>query len=373
MNNIAHIHNCFGCGVCVITCPKKIIELNQNKDGFYTPDIIDKSKCINCGLCKDVCSFSHKDLAIEANVIKSYAAWSNDLKIRQKCSSGGVSYELCKKAIENNFFVCAVRYAINKQRAEHYIAKDILELEPSIGSKYIQSYTVEGFKQLKRGNKYLIVGTPCQIDSLRRYIRKNKIKDNFILIDFFCHSVPSMLMWGKYINAIEKKLGTIKSVTWRNKMTGWHDSWAMNVNDSYRSRLSTGDKFYKLFLGDFCINDACKINCKYKYNKSSADIRIGDLWGNTYAADENGVSAVAVFTQNGLNLLKQTDCVLIEHPFEIVAEGQMRQNVSKAYTAPIAKILLKQKNISLDSPVWEFLIFIEKVMHYALKMIHKKK
>ena len=30
MNNISSIKNCFGCGVCAIACPKKIIDLRLN-------------------------------------------------------------------------------------------------------------------------------------------------------------------------------------------------------------------------------------------------------------------------------------------------------------------------------------------------------
>ena len=120
-------------------------------------------------------------------------------------------------------------------------------------------------------------------------------------MDFFCHSVPSMLAWKKYLQIVEKKTGPVVYASWRNKFTGWHASWAMaidGVNDCkkvdwhdsynikisekkhfYNSRLSEGDLFYKLFLGDYCCNPACQKNCKYKYDLSSADIRIGDFWG----------------------------------------------------------------------------------------------
>ena len=27
MNNISHIHSCYGCAVCAIACPKKIIDV----------------------------------------------------------------------------------------------------------------------------------------------------------------------------------------------------------------------------------------------------------------------------------------------------------------------------------------------------------
>lgn len=325
--NIAGIHDCYGCGVCAIVCVRHIIEIRLNSDGFYEPYITDKSKCIDCGLCVNVCSYANEGLSLKSDRIQSYAAWSNDDSVRRKCSSGGVGFEIGRTLIDQGYKVCGVRYDTDKNRAEHYIATTIEELIPSIGSKYIQSYTVDGFKSIHRKEKYLVTGTPCQIDSFRRYIQKFCCEDNFILLDFFCHGVPSMLMWRKYIAWAEKQVGKLTYVSWRNKITGWHDSWAMSINGEkscLSSRLSRGDKFYRLFLSDSCLGNACYEHCKFKYANSSADIRMGDLWGSTYKEDEDGVSAVIAFTDKGDTILRQCNCAFVEHPFEVVAEGQMK-------------------------------------------------
>lgn len=239
-----------------------------------------------------------------------------------------------------------MRYNAEKGRAEHYVAHTVEELIPSIGSKYIQSYTPDGFKAIDRNGKYLITGTPCQIDSFRRHVRRIKKEDNFVFLDFFCHGVPSMLVWKKYVREVEKTTGKIVYASWRNKQAGWHDSWAMGMDgkekgelvdwhESYNvlirgkksylnSRLSQGDSFYCLFLSDSCLGKACYDRCKFKYNNSSADIRIGDLWGKTYKSNQEGVNAVVTFTQKGEELLRQSNCSLVSHPLEVVAEGQMR-------------------------------------------------
>lgn len=344
--NISNIHNCYGCGVCAVVCSQKIIEIGLNSDGFYEPHITDASKCTSCGLCMDVCAYSHDELSVNNSPLKSYAAWSKEPAVRRKCSSGGVGFEIGRYLINQGYKVCGVRYNVNLNRAEHYTATTVEELIQSIGSKYIQSYPVDGFKAINRKEKYLVTGTPCQIDSFRRYIRKLKKEDNFILMDFFCHGVPSMLVWDKYVKWAEAKVGKLTYVSWRNKFTGWHDSWAMSIDgmltaepvnwhDSYNllirgkkgflnSRLSQGDMFYRLFLSDACLGKACYEKCKYKYNKSAADIRIGDLWGKTYNDNEDGVSATIAFTEKGNNILKESNCSLIEYSFDIVAEGQMK-------------------------------------------------
>lgn len=369
MNNISKIHDCYGCGVCATACGRKIIEIGLNAEGFYEPHITDPNKCTNCGICTEVCAYLHGELALKETKIYPYAAWSKDHLVRRKCSSGGAGFEIGKYLLGQGYKVCGVRYNADKNRAEHYIATNVNELIPSAGSKYIQSYTVDGFKAINRKEKYLVTGSPCQIDSFRRYIRKFRCEDNFVLLDFFCHGVPSMLVWKKYTEWAEKQVGKITYASWRNKWTGWHDSWAMGIDgeehgekinwhDSYdmlirgkksyiESRLSQGDMFYQLFLGDCCLGKQCYDHCKYKYNRSSADIRIGDLWGKTYNDDEDGVSGAVAFTQKGNEVLKQCNCELVEHSFDVVAEGQMKTCPQRigAYNKILETLKNDSKNI----------------------------
>lgn len=395
-SNISHIRNCYGCGLCATVCSKKIIEIALNKDGFYEPRIIDFDKCTNCGLCSEVCAFSHSESALrkEDTTIKSWAAWSNDEHVQRKCSSGGIGFEIAKLLIEKGYKVCGCRYNVEAGKAEHYIATTSEEAIPSIGSKYIQSYTVDGFRSINRKEKYLVTGTPCQIDSFRRYVRKFRVEDNFVLLDFFCHCVPSMWAWYKYTKKVEKKTGRITYASWRNKFTGWHDSWAMSLDgentdknkidwhDSYNllikgkkgfynSRLSQGDIFYNLFLGDYCCNPACVKDCKYKYDRSSADIRIGDLWGETYKDNNKGVSTLITFTPKGKEVVEQLkDVTLIEHPFEVVAEGQMTCNVHKKPTYGLVMCFLKSP-FGLDSLLWKIVNFTNRVATKLYRIVKR--
>ena len=389
--NIANIKDCYGCGVCATVCSRNIIEIALNADGFYEPRITDEGKCTDCGLCTDVCSYSHEGLLLKDACVKSYAAWSNDGKVRRKCSSGGVGFEVGRTLINDGYKVCGVRYNPDTNRAEHYIATTVEELIPSIGSKYIQSYTVDGFKAISRKEKYLVTGTPCQIDSFRRYIQKFRCENNFVLMDFFCHGVPSMWLWKKYVVEVEKTTGKITYASWRNKFTGWHDSWAMSIDgentgekvnwhDSYNllirgkkgfynSRLSQGDPFYRLFLSDSCLGKACYDKCKFKYDHSSADIRIGDLWGTTYKDNEDGVSAAIAFTEKGDELLHQCNCTLVEHPFEVVAEGQMKICPQRNSLYNQITKVLKEKDVTLLYII-RWLNRIRLINRWKMRMYH---
>lgn len=372
--NISHIHDCFGCGVCAASCAKKIISIELNRDGFYEPRITEESQCTHCGICTDVCAFSHTELANRgAAPIKSWAAWSNDEDVRHKCSSGGIGYEIGKQLIEQGFHAVGCRYDIKEQRAEHYIATTVEDFTASVGSKYIQSYTAEAFSQIKkREQKYLVTGTPCQIDSFRRMIRKFKCEENFILLDFFCHCVPSMHAWKAYMKMLEPKIGKITYASWRNKPTGWQDSWTMvmkGVNGMSTTWKSRSDLFYKIFLGDIALGPQCQSQCKYKYDNSSADIRIGDLWGKTYQHDQKGVSALIAFTEKGRDIVESLkDVTLIEHPFEVVAEGQMKKNAKAKELRPVVMSMLKH-NVRVDGVLFSLALFSQRVINKLNSML----
>ena len=48
---------CKGCGLCVVSCPKQIIELGKdiNVKGYHFAVQIDASRCIACQMCAVTC------------------------------------------------------------------------------------------------------------------------------------------------------------------------------------------------------------------------------------------------------------------------------------------------------------------------------
>ena len=202
----------------------------------------------------------------------------------------------------------------------------------------------------------------------------------------------------------EKRIGKLIYASWRNKFEyGWHDSyiiglegsekhidavtWHNDYNQDIRerktyiiSRMSQHDLFYKLFLGDVCLGNACYDKCRFKYDQSSADIRIGDAWGSHYQNDEKGVSSAIAFTEKGNDLLKMCQCVLDPLPFEVVAEGQMKKCPQrKPTTRKVMKALMQKKSTieDLNNILKRYSIkkkLINKVMHpvQALSWIFKR-
>ena len=342
-SNVFHIRDCYGCGVCAVSCAHNVIDIRVNNDGFYEPVIINPKSCTNCGICLSVCAFENDKQPLNREIVSSYAAWSKDDEVRLKSSSGGVSFELGKTALVQGLKFCGVRYDAEKNIAEHYIATNEHELQYSIGSKYLQSNTVPGFKSIKRNEKYIVIGTPCQIASFRRYIQKFRCERNFILVDFYCHGVPSKLMWDKYVHERLNNTSTIKNITWRNKSRGWENGYCVTICEdgaSTQSYYVDGDAFFTLFIGDACLGKACYDSCVYKQRSSAADIRLGDLWSH-YKGDKKGVSIAIAFTASGDELLKRSNIMLIPMEYENAANGQMRTNASRPWYYEKTMKLLK--------------------------------
>lgn len=332
--NISKFKDCYGCGVCVISCPVKIISYKMTKEGFYTPYIQNQDKCIECGICLEVCSFNYNKIAWYGNnKIHAYGGWSLDPITRKNSTSGGIGYELSKSCLKENFKVCGVKYNLEKERAEHCIIDNLKNLEILSGSKYIPSHTVSGFSQIKKDEMNLVIGLPCQIDSFRRYINKFHLQKNFILVDMLCHGTPSLKLWRRTLIKYKLHIGCPKLINFRNKIFGWHQSDCIEIKGINKTIYLQGKKslFYKFFYTDLCLNKCCSYSCKYKLLNSSADIRLGDFWGAKYKDNQEGVNVILTLTEKGEHLLKNLkNCKIENATIEEALENQMKTNAPKS-------------------------------------------
>lgn len=308
------VEGCFGCGVCAAVCPVGILGFAPDADGFYRPFLRDAERCTDCGLCAKCCAAL--ELPAFGEPAGSWAAWSEGA--RGECSSGGVAFELGRRA--KTF--CGVRYNAPERKAEHYVGAP----EEARGSKYIQSDSAAGFREALRAGG-TVVGTPCQIASLRKAVDPSESKGGrFLLIDFFCHGVPSLLLWHKYLDE-HPELARANSVNMRDKAHGWHDSWRIrgerNGETLYYSPRH--DMFYTFFLRDYVTQRECH-TCPFRGANSAADVRVGDMWSKGYMHDREGVSAVVAMTPRGRAAVEELDIVKKIVPFATAFEGQVQRN-----------------------------------------------
>lgn len=300
---------CCGCGACASVCAKNAISIMKNEEGFEHYSI-DTSKCAHCGQCKTVCPMTN---IIAPNMERAKALYSVKSKSEQvlrASSSGGVGYEIAATMLNQNYAICGCTYDASDNSAKHIWImpgeKDKLSLLQ--GSKYIQSVSAGALKKIvdiTKTNNIAFFGTPCQAAAVDKLLCKKGLRKNAIIVDLICHGVPSYFLWDKYLKEIDIKYNTGKHpIVWfRSKEREWRRRLLLvQGNRHIYKQEEHKDDFYAFFRRGLCDMESCS-DCPYR-ERSAADLRIGDYWGNRFKNDQQGVSMVIANTQNGERIIK---------------------------------------------------------------------
>lgn len=305
MNNILDLNddNCSSCQICGAVCPIEAISFSFDKFGFYRP-VIDERKCVSCGKCKKSCVKFVQDWKTIAKTEEVYSAINNDKAILADSSSGGVATALYEYALSNGYKCFGVYYDDDVHIAKGFVIKNKNEIEKARHSKYIPVYAETVLREIvKSDEKWLIIAQPCMLYGLKEALKVNhKNLDNFVLIDFFCHGVPSQIIWNKQIEELSKKYGEVRNVNFRSKNAGWH-AYLLSFTSFGKQIYEANVPFYDLFFSDYMLNSTCS-NCKVRNLTDVPDIRIGDFWGKKFDLSLEGVSAVLCFSEKGKKILE---------------------------------------------------------------------
>ena len=310
MKNILVTKNqCCGCSACQDVCPKNAITMVEDKEGLLYP-VIDENKCIDCGMCCNVCPSIN--VKTKESLLKAYAAYNKNEKIRLKSSSGGIFTLIAEDILKKNGIVYGAAFDENFE-VKHIRITNITELEKLRGSKYVQSNCNGIYSKCKRdldsGMNVLFSGTPCQIEALKCYLKKSY--DNLFCIDIICHGVPSRLVWRKYLQyRVNFAKSKIEQIAFRLKNEGWKQFAVQFVfanGTAYCQNLHK-DIFMRGFLKNLYLRPSCYA-CKFKTKERISDITLADFWGinNIYPDidDDKGISLVIVHSIKGSNLFEK--------------------------------------------------------------------
>ncbi len=105
---------CVSCEICSAVCPENSIIMEYDF-GQFLPKV-DDEKCTKCGLCLELCpsididplNFRYNKITTKMLVgdpLEIYTAFSKNLKIRNKSTSGGLITNFITALIENKYFV----------------------------------------------------------------------------------------------------------------------------------------------------------------------------------------------------------------------------------------------------------------------------
>lgn len=303
--------NCTGCGACVQRCPKQCISWTTKEFDFLYPQV-DEATCINCGLCEKVCPI---DKELKTPIVqKTYAAVHKDSSVLGKSTSGGAFTALA----DTIFFQGGVVYGaamLNGMQVKHIRTENRTALAELRSSKYLQSDTETTYQMveqdLKQGKVVLYSGTPCQIDGLKCFLRKEY--ENLYTADIVCHGVGSQAYFDKYMDFAKERYGKIKALRFRAKeYAGWSCGVVVVVvgtsNSEKKIPYRDFDNYYYSYFLSGDIYRKCCYSCKYANTKRVGDFSLGDYWGvealKLPLQTENGCSLLLVNNDRAEKLLE---------------------------------------------------------------------
>lgn len=310
MIEIKEKSQCCGCTACSSVCPKKAIVMKQDEEGFMYP-IIDKSKCVNCGLCDKVCPLKNANEEIFEQ--KAYIVNNKNDEIRKDSTSGGAFTPIAEYVLNQGGVVYGAAFDKNYNVVHTYVDnKESLTILR--GSKYVQSFLGDTFKQVKdllNDNRIVCFsGTPCQIEGLKKFLQKDY--KNLITVDVMCHAAPSPLVWKKYLNYEVSKLKgkKIEKILFRDKSKYGYKYSTMTIKtdkDEY-SRGVESDPYLRAFFGDLSDRPSC-YDCKFKKQCHVSDFTIWDCFivdnFDKNLDDDKGTSRILINTENGRNIFEK--------------------------------------------------------------------
>lgn len=302
---------CYGCCACKDACPTAAITLKADSEGFYQP-VINKELCINCGKCNRVCPYNTKKREENFESV-GYMAYAKDVFDSENSASGGMFPIFAKNIISKGGYIVGVKYNSNNI-AVYDIVNTWTEAKAFCGSKYVEARHHNIYKKtkkaLKTGKPVLFTGTPCKIAGLKNYLGKDY--DNLILAEIICACSSSDKILRSYLEAKgEKKNSPVSSITFRDKSKGWSKvaTTLKFENGKSVSKSRREDLYYHCFVSAYLAKRSC-FRCEFAGDNKIADITMGDFWGynkvnKRLKADKNGVSALKISTEKGMNFLEE--------------------------------------------------------------------
>lgn len=304
--------DCCGCELCSIICPKNVISMFPDEEGFLYPSIVHQENCIDCKKCIKICPEKNPSY-FPQKLLVSFGGFSKLEEDVRNSSSGGFAYNVSKNFIRQGGVVYGVCYANDFMSVCYERAESVEDLDKFRTSKYCQASKNQVYRQVKldlmQGHKVLFVGLPCEVYALYGYI--GSCTQDLYTICLICHGPTSLKVHEDFCRDLIMKEGSqLKSFSVRHKEKGWKPYYI-------KAEFLNGHSYLKQFTFSnydiafqYLKRPSCS-NCKFKlYNKGygvHSDLIIGDF----HMAHEGmphynpwGSSQVSAMTEKGINILK---------------------------------------------------------------------
>ena len=298
---------CCGCEACVNICPKHIISMARDDEGFYYPRIENNDSCINCGACSKVCPFKHSR-EIESSFVEAYAGHAINRDININSASGGFATVLASEFLQKTHgIVYGVSYGSDFMSVGYQGVNTVEGLHRFQTSKYSQARKHDVYVRIKKDlkeKKVLFVGTPCDAYALMRFVGE---QDNLYIATLICHGPTSEKVHQMFFHDLEKQYDSnITELSLRYKKEGnWKPYYIRTMFSNGKEYLHRFDEtlYNTAFL--YFKRPSCA-QCPFKKNHFPGDILIGDYHSanpGTKAYYVHGVSSMLPLTEKGQLML----------------------------------------------------------------------
>lgn len=290
VQDVQKIGLCHRCGACVTLCTAvNYGALKIDDDG--KPIYADMEKCIECGLCYSICP-EIEDLEEETRrraawsqpigrVIESTVVRAADPEVRKRATDGGAVTALLLHLFDRNRIDGAiVTRAVDRFQRRPFLATTREEILNSAGfffdsshgmknfsDEYVTFSSIEEFDPLikKKLNRVALVGTPCQIKSVRKMQVMDLVPSDSIKFCFGLYCTGNFI-FGEKEQQMIAGLGNFS----------WDDVHKINLKDMLYITLNSGEiKAIELDKLDSIKRYACHY-CP-DYTAEFADISFGGL------------------------------------------------------------------------------------------------
>lgn len=300
---------CISCEICSAVCPQNAISM-EYRFGQFSPKVTDR-KCDGCRICIELCpgididpfKLRAKEISEEifdGPCLHSYTAFSKDCNLRKNSTSGGIITSFVSELLKNKEFEKAFVLHFDKFESSPVRVRafnQINEVLLSAKSKYIPAsvYNVIKTLQKKDNKRYIIVGTPCQIYGIKKFLVKNDTTEkNLFFLGLFCDRTLNLNVIQFFEERYKRTMEKLVKFEFRTKeKCGWPGNSKIYF-DSGREVMV--DRKVRIQLKKFFQMNRC-LFCLDKLNRL-ADISFGDCY---IEGKENprGSSSVIVRTNKG--------------------------------------------------------------------------
>lgn len=302
---------CQQCGACLAVCRQNAITSNRDcKDGLLRIEI-DPNKCVGCKMCYNVCPANKESKIVDVDKYcksKKYLIGhnKNDI-IRRKASSGGIARSIIVEGLTSGFFdgVYTLKKSDSYPFAEgcFYTQDNIPSFDDIPNSVYHSVPMNLNMTEIKKCKRLLIVGTSCQLRSLKVFLR-NKCEEIYTLC-IFCKQQKNFKSSRFIAKLAKEKLTSFDDIkTFSYRGNGWPGACEFNgkkVAWGVAALMPFGKKLWTIPGCDICGNPF----------GDEADITVLDPW-IIHNANNLGDNLIVVHNEKGYNLLVSINCIEYE-------------------------------------------------------------